>query len=101
MTLILFIIGFVLGAGAIVFALQNTDIVALTFLSWEFESSVALLVIASVAVGVAIGLLATLPSAISSSFRIMGLKKENKKLAHVIETQPETIAVVVPERDVV
>lgn len=102
MTLVLFILGFVLGAGAIVFALQNNEIVALSFLSWQFESSIALLVLVSVAVGMLIGLLAALPSAISSSMRIMGLKSENKKLARAIDTQAtqETVTVIVPEQGI-
>lgn len=77
--------GFVLGAAALLFALQNTDVVALSFLGWQFESSLALLVLASIAVGVLISVLASIPSAISASFRIMGLKKENKNLAKEVE----------------
>jgi|GEM_PF-4888734 len=102
MTLVLFILGFVLGAGAIVFALQNNEIVALTFLSWQFESTVALLVIASVAVGILIGLLAVVPSVFSSSLRIMGLKKDNRKLVDeiVARDNAERLAVTNPPLDI-
>lgn len=77
-------IGFVLGAAALLFALQNTQVVALTFMGGQFESSLALLVIASVTLGFIICLLASLPSALTASFKIMGLKKENKNLAQEI-----------------
>ncbi|MDB5189079.1 MAG: hypothetical protein JWL82_36 [Parcubacteria group bacterium] len=95
MTIILFVLGFVLGAGALVFALQNNEIVSLTFLGWQFDSSLALLVIVSVAVGILISMLAFLPSALAGSFRIMGLKKENKKLAETLEAhqQPQTVVI--------
>lgn len=78
-------IGFILGAMALLFALQNTTVVALTFLGWQFESSLALLVLVSLGVGVLISILASIPSALSASFRIMGLKKENKNLIREVE----------------
>ncbi|MDB5237260.1 MAG: hypothetical protein JWL88_362 [Parcubacteria group bacterium] len=84
------IIGFVIGAGALLFAIQNTTVVALTFLGWQFESSLALLVLVSVAAGVLISILASLPSALSASFRIMGLKSENKKLIQEVEVHRKT-----------
>ena len=79
------ILGFILGIAALLFALQNTEVVALSFLGWQFESSLALLVMASVVTGMVISVLAAIPSAVSTSFRIMGLKKENKNLASEIE----------------
>ena len=39
------ILGFLLGAAALLFALQNTAIVALSFLGWQFESSLAVVII--------------------------------------------------------
>lgn len=93
MTILLFVVGFVLGAGAIVFALQNNEVVALTFLGGQFESSLALLVIVSVAVGMLIAMLAFLPSALSGSLKIMGLKRQNQKLAQEVEAhQQATLA---------
>ncbi|MEK7201453.1 MAG: LapA family protein [Patescibacteria group bacterium] len=83
-------IGFILGAGALLFALQNTDIVALTFMGWQFSTSLAILVLASVIVGVLISILAYIPSALSASFRIMGLKKQNKHLVQELEAQRQT-----------
>jgi uncharacterized integral membrane protein len=78
-------VGFVLGAAALLFAIQNTTAVALTFLGWQFTSSLAV-VVASVVVGILISILATLPAALSRTFRIMGLKKENKNLVQEVET---------------
>jgi uncharacterized integral membrane protein len=86
------IAGFMLGAVALLFALENTQIVALTFMNWQFETSLAVLVLASVGVGIVISLLASIPSAVSSAFRIMGLKKENKNLAQEVEVHKQALA---------
>ena len=94
------IIGFVLGAAVIVFALQNTAVVALMFLGWQFESSLALLVLITFAAGVLISLLVSIPSALKDGFRIMGLKKENRKLAAELEERnraPDTVVVATEE----
>lgn len=74
------LLGFVLGAGAILFALQNPSIVALRFFGWQFESSLALLIILAVSAGALLGMLFSIPSLIRSGFRIRALKKENKVL---------------------
>ncbi len=89
------LVGFVLGAAAIVFALQNTEIVALTFLGWQFQSSLALLVLVALATGVLISLLVSIPAYVGSSFRIMGLKKDNRRLYEELEAQRSAQTVVV------
>jgi len=91
------IVGFVLGAAAIVFALQNTAVVALSFLGWEFQSSLALLVLITLGVGILISLLVSIPSLISTTLRIMGLKKENKKLVQELEARDHPVVTVVTE----
>jgi uncharacterized integral membrane protein len=82
-------VGFVLGAAAIVFALQNTQVVALTFLGWQFESSLALLVLVSLGIGVLISLLASLPSLLGASFKIMMLERQNRKLVQEAEERQQ------------
>jgi putative membrane protein len=78
-------VGFVLGAAALLFALQNTEVVSLVFMGWQFQSTLALLVMASVGVGILISIFASIPSAVSSYFRIRGLAKTNKNLVTEIE----------------
>lgn len=94
------ILGFLLGAAALLFALQNTAVVALSFLGWQFESSLALLILMAFAAGIIVSLLVSIPSAVKDSFRIMSLKKENRKLADALtecrQTQ-ETVVNVVEE----
>lgn len=74
------LLGFLLGVAALLFALQNTAVVALSFMGWQFESSLALLILMAFAAGIVVSLLVSIPSAVKDSFRIMSLKKENKKL---------------------
>jgi uncharacterized integral membrane protein len=88
------ILGFLLGAAALLFALQNTAVVALSFLGWQFESSLALLILIAFATGVIVSLLVSIPSAVRDSFRIMGLKKENKKLADQLASTPQVVVAV-------
>ncbi len=86
------LLGIVIGAAALLFALQNMESVSLSFIGYQFESSLALLVIASVGVGMLICALASIPSAISSAFRIMGLKKENRKLVETVQAHQDALA---------
>lgn len=98
MTILSLLLGFLLGAAALLFALQNTEVVALSFLGWQFESSLALLVLAALTTGVVISILASIPSLIGSSLRIMSLKKENRRLAEEVERQREANVVVIDDR---
>lgn len=91
------LLGFLLGAAAIVFALQNTAIVALTFLGWQFESSLALLILIALAAGVILSLLVAIPSAVRDSFRIMKQKKDITQLLKELDecraNQQQTVIV--------
>jgi len=80
------IVGFVLGAAALLFITQNTAIVALTFLQWQFETSIAVLVLLSILVGCLLTSLMVLPGAIGDSFRMRKLRKNNEALAHEAES---------------
>lgn len=91
------ILGFLLGAAALLFALQNTAVVALSFLGWQFESSLALLILIAFATGVIVSLLVSIPSAVRDSFKIMGLKKENRQLAEQLASTPTTVVNVVED----
>ncbi len=45
--LIFLIIGLLLGGAAVIFALQNITAVTVTFFSWQFEGSLAMIVLIS------------------------------------------------------
>lgn len=56
-----FPVGILLGGAAAIFAVQNTQTVAITFLSWQLEAPIAAIVIASVLSGIGILLVLMLP----------------------------------------
>ena len=87
--ILVLVLGFVLGAAAILFILQNTAVVAVSFFDWQFETSVALVVILSLAVGCTLTLLATLPGAIGNSLHLHRLRKNNAGLAKEAELQKQ------------
>ena len=92
------ILGLLLGAAALLFALQNTSVVALSFLGYSFQSSLALLILMAFAAGIIVSLLVSIPSAVKDGLRIMGLKSENKKLRDQLAEAGRTpVAVVVEE----
>lgn len=74
------VLGFILGATTIIFAIQNTEVVELAFFSWQFASPLALVIIFSVAVGGLLGVLASVPASIHKSIINRRLRKENDQL---------------------
>jgi uncharacterized integral membrane protein len=100
------VVGVLLGAAAVIFAFQNTDIVSLSYLGRSFETSVALLVLMSIATGILISILVSLPSMVGSAFKIMSLKNQNRKLVNEVEearrqAAASTIVVTEPDSTVV
>lgn len=75
-----FIIGIVLGGAVVIFALQNLAPVMVSFLGFNFEGSVALIVLISMLIGVLVSLLFSLSSAISGMMNESRLKRHNESL---------------------
>lgn len=88
--LLTLIIGFVLGVAALLFITENTAVVALTFLHWQFQSSIAMLVLLAILVGVALTLLMFLPSVVSDAFHMRKLRKNNEALAREADAQRQS-----------
>lgn len=87
--IILFILGLLLGTMAIVFALQNTDVVTVSFFSWNMTGSLALILTLSIVIGVIISILIILPESIKNYFRHKSLKKDNARLEEELRKQKE------------
>jgi uncharacterized integral membrane protein len=86
------ILGIVLGAFSIIFALQNITPVTLTFFSWQFQGSLALVLLLAAGVGIVTSLLVVLPETISSYFSYRRLQKANVKLEEELRKQKELTA---------
>jgi uncharacterized integral membrane protein len=87
-----FIIGIILGGGLVVFALQNLTPVMVSFLGWNFEGSVALIVLIAFLGGVIISLLFSLSSAIGGMMNEARLKKHNAHLQKELEDHKVMLA---------
>jgi lipopolysaccharide assembly protein A len=87
--IILFIIGLILGAVTIIFALQNIEVITVTFFSWQLTGSLALILSLAVIAGIIITLLLLLPGSIENYFKYRNLKKENQKLEEELRKQKE------------
>ena len=85
--------GFILGIAALVFAAQNNEFVSVSFLGWQFESSLAVVTTAAVLVGMLICALLSIPNAIKSAMRTHALKKENSTLRDQIAREQKTVTV--------
>jgi uncharacterized integral membrane protein len=72
------ILGLILSLAALVFALQNTQPVRISFLVWHINGSLALLLIIFFFVGLLAGILVILPGRIRST---LAMGRNNKELA--------------------
>lgn len=87
--IIFFILGLILGAFAVVFALQNVTTITITFFAWEMTGSLAILIIMAILSGILITLLIILPESVNNYFKNRKLKKEIAKLEEQLRKQKE------------
>lgn len=87
--IILFILGLLLGALAVFFVLQNVAIVTVSFFSWQFTSSLSVILFLAVLSGLAIAFLLILPESINNYLKYRNLKKEKAKLEEELKKQKE------------
>jgi len=101
MATVYLIFALVIAVIAVIFALQNTMVITISFLAWEVTGSLSLVLLVTLAIGAVIGLLVLAPSAIRSSLsassqrkRVGSLEKEldehKAKVAELTQPRPET-----------
>ena len=73
----------------VVFALQNVEVITVSFFSWDLTGSLALILLVAVTSGVLIAVLLLLPEFVGSHFRYKNVLKENKKLTEDLERQKQ------------
>ncbi|MEN6408475.1 MAG: LapA family protein [Anaerolineaceae bacterium] len=73
---IFIVVSLLIAIVAVVFALQNMAAVTVSFLFWNFDSSLALVLLGTLAVGVLISLLASMPGSIRSKLAASNQKKK-------------------------
>jgi len=73
---------------AVIFALQNSAPVAVSIGIWEFEASLAIILLVTLAIGFFVGLCVALPSLIRRNLRISRQKKQVAQLqSELVETR--------------
>lgn len=86
---VLLIVALLIAIVAVVFAVQNTMAVTVTFFAWEFEQSLALVLLLTLGLGVLIGVLPILPGRIRGKWRLTSQKKKLDALEKKL--QEETV----------
>lgn len=86
---ILFIIGVVLGGLTVMFALQNIDVVTVSFFAWHLDGSLSLILMLATLAGIIIAFLMILPESVSGYFRYRALRRENARLEEELRKQKE------------
>lgn len=76
---------------AILFALQNTNLVTIQLFIWEYQQSLALILLGTLAIGVIIGLLVSVPSVIRRNVRVSRLQKQSESLTEQIEEKSREV----------
>ncbi|MEN4011074.1 MAG: LapA family protein [Chloroflexota bacterium] len=87
MITILLILALLISVIAVIFALQNTTAVSVSFFIWQFEQSLALVLLLTALAGVLIGLLTILPGMIRTRWQ---LASRNKKVSQLEKEMTET-----------
>jgi len=85
----LFILGLLIGAVAVVFVLQNVEVITVTFLVWNITGPLAAILITTLLSGIVATLLMVLPGSVRSFWGYRTLEKEIKKLAEDLRKQKE------------
>ena len=110
MATVYLIMALVIALIAVIFALQNTMTITISFLAWEVTGSLSLVLLVTLAIGVVIGLLVLSPSAIKNSIaasshrkRVGSLEKEldehKAKVAELTKPKPATPPSETPKPD--
>jgi len=96
MTLLILILALIFAILAVIFAVQNPAIVAITFYGYSVEGSLALVILISVGIGIIIGALILTPGAIKRGFELRSHRRKvgglEKSLEKSLEEQKDKIA---------
>lgn len=77
--------------GAISFALQNNNLVTIRFLMWDYRQSLAIVLLVTLALGVCVGLLVSIPAILRRGWQVSRLEKQTIGLESEVQTQVQTI----------
>jgi len=82
----------ILALVSVVFAVQNSGVITVSFLAWQVDASLALILMITLVVGVLIGYLAGIPKVWKRSSETRQLRRqvEDLQLAAVVRESPDS-----------
>ncbi len=89
MLLFLIILVLIIVILAVIFAIQNVNVILVSFLMWKLEGSLALILLFTFVLGFVAGLLILLPKLLKRSFAMSGQKKKLEELQKKPEEKDE------------
>lgn len=85
------LVGAILGALSVIFVLQNIVPITVTFLAWQIEGSLAVILFLAMMAGAIVTLLVLLPGLIRDEWRYAQLRKEKEKVEDELSTTRKVI----------
>ena len=86
------ILGMALGAVSVVFVLQNTATITVTFLSWQIEGSLALILFLAITSGALMILLLLFPGFIRDALHLSAARKDKRILEEELVTTKQALS---------
>jgi lipopolysaccharide assembly protein A len=83
--------GIAIAVLAVIFAVQNNQQVTISFLAWEGQGSLALVLLIALAVGAAISFLLSLPANVKARWTIRNQRKKMTQLESDLEGQKQQV----------
>ena len=83
------IIAIIVAILAVIFALQNAIPITVSFLTWKFESSLALVLLIAIALGVLMSLMVSVPSKIKNMKLILNQKRKINELEQILQVRSD------------
>ena len=88
----LIILALAIALGTVLFALQNTTRVVISFFGTQFQEPLAFVLLITLAIGILVGLLVLSPSVIRRSLKISSQKKHIQDLDYELQVKDQEIA---------
>ena len=92
MATVYLIFALVIAVMAVIFALQNTITVTISFLAWKVTGSLSLVLLITLAIGAVIGLLVLAPSTIKNTLAVSGNRKRIGALEKELDEHKARVA---------
>jgi lipopolysaccharide assembly protein A len=92
MPILYLILALVIAVLAVVFALQNSMLVTISFFSWTVSGSLSLVLLATLAIGVLIGLLVLSPTLLRETFKSSSQRKRIDALENEVSQHKAKVA---------